>query len=63
MSKQYKPSHADSPIKKHSRYKIAQSIKKSNEAKIIHYLGGVRPDTDFEYYFDKQDNTFIRYEE
>jgi len=63
MSIKYKPSHADSIIKKYSRYKIAQSIKKSNEAKIIHYLGGVLPDTEFEYYFDKQNNTFIRYEE
>lgn len=62
MSTKYKPSHADSHVKKHSRYKIAQSIKKSNGEKIIHYLGGVRPDTDFEYYFNKQDNTFIRYE-
>lgn len=63
MSIKYKPSHADSYVKKQSRYKIAQSIKKSNDPKVIHYLGGVSTDTDFEYYFNKEDNTFIRYEE
>ena len=62
MSVHYTKSTADALSKRESRYRVAQSIKKSEGAKVIHYLGGVNPETTFEDYFSKEDTTFIRYE-
>lgn len=48
--------------KAHSRFKIARSIKADGDhSKVIHYLGGVSEETDFESYFSKN-TTFVRYE-
>ena len=62
MSLKYTKSTADALSKRESRYKVAQSIKKSKGEKYIHYLGGVNPETTFEDYFSKEDTTFFRYE-
>lgn len=49
--------------KQHSRFKVAHSIKEDgNHDKVIHYLGGVSTETDFENFFSKQNTTFVRYE-
>lgn len=49
--------------KQHSRFKVARSIKADgNHDKVIHYLGGVSTETDFEQFFSKQNTTFVRYE-
>jgi hypothetical protein len=49
--------------KQHSRFKVARSIKANGDHdKVIHYLGGVSIETDFEQFFSKQNTTFVRYE-
>ena len=62
MSVHYTKSTADALSKRESRYRVAQSIKKSKGEKVIHYLGGVNPETTFEDYFSKDETTFFRYE-
>ena len=62
MSVHYTKSTADALSKRESRYRVAHSIKKSKGEKVIHYLGGVNPETTFEDYFSKDETTFFRYE-
>jgi hypothetical protein len=59
----YTPDNEKNISKEHSRFKVARSIKADgNHNKVIHYLGGVSTETDFEQFFSKQNSTFIRYE-
>ena len=59
----YTPDNEKNISKAHSRFKVARSIKADgNHNKVIHYLGGVSIETDFEQYFSKQNTTFVRYE-
>jgi len=59
----YTPDNEKNISKSHSRFRVARSIKADGDHnKVIHYLGGVSEETDFESYFSKQNNTFIRYE-
>ena len=59
----FKPSNEKNISKSHSRFKVARSIKADgNHDKVIHYLGGVSEETDFESYFSKSNTTFVRYE-
>lgn len=63
MSKLYTEQVADALSKKESRFKVARSIKATGDHnKIIHYLGGVSPETQFENYFPMENHTFVRYE-
>ena len=59
----YTPDNEKNISKAHSRFKVARSIKEDgNQDKVIHYLGGVSEETDFESSFSKLNTTFVRYE-
>lgn len=59
----YTPDNEKNISKAHSRFKVARSIKADgNHDKVVHYLGGVSEETDFESYFSKLNTTFVRYE-
>ena len=63
MSLKYTKATAEALSKRESRYRVAQSIIKSKGAKIVHYLGGINPETTFEEYFPKNETLFVRYEQ